>query len=413
MPRRFIIPLLLLMLGCASWYVLGRPVAKPEPKALPPQVLKTEIREMQPQDYTILLETQGIVRAHHETSLTPQVAGVICAISPRFEDGAIFEKDEVLLELDAADFQMSLAAAQAKLARAEATLLQEKARAEQARLNWQDIGYQDEPSPLVLRVPQLKDAEAQVQSAQAELEQAQRNLERTKVRAPFAGRVKNRLVGLGQSVSGNTALGNIFDTDCVDVRLPLSPAQWRQAILPETTNHAPIRVTLTDALGDTVLENPTSGTPATATPAEWTGQIIRAEGVLDDASRQLFVIARVDDPFGRRTARKQPLRIGQPVRARIEGRTLQQVFIVPRSALRGINRCYLVDGDPAILVRRDLQPVWTTETELVLSEGIRAGEQLAISRLPYAPEGARVEILPSPPVATPSAPAPAQHAPRS
>lgn len=411
MLRRFIVPLLLLVLGFASWYVLGRPLAKPEPKALPPQVLKTEIHVLQPQDYTVQLETQGIVRAHHETSLTPQVAGVIVAISAKFEDGALFEKDDVLLELDAADFQMALAAAQAKLARAQATLLQEQARAEQARLNWQDIGYQDDPSPLVLRVPQLKDAEAQVQSAQAELDQAQRNLERAKVRAPFAGRVKNRLVGLGQSVSGNTALGNIFDTDCVDVRLPLSPAQWRQAILPENAVTSSIRVTLTDALGGAVLENPAAG-QAPSAPAEWTGQIIRAEGVLDDASRQLFVIARVDDPFGRHASRPQPLRIGQPVRARIEGRTLQRVYVVPRIALRGINRCYFVEGDPAILARRDLQPIWTTETELVVREGIQPGERLAISRLPYAPEGARVEILTSPPAATQTTP-PTPAPPRS
>ena len=50
-------------------------------------------------------------------------------------------------------------------ARRVVVLAQEEARAKQAKLNWDDIGYEEEPSPLVLRVPQLKEAHAVVTSA--------------------------------------------------------------------------------------------------------------------------------------------------------------------------------------------------------------------------------------------------------
>ncbi len=108
---------------------------------------------------------------------------------PNFEDGAFFNKGDVLAELDPADLQAALTAAESRLARAEAALAQEEARAKQAKLNWEDIGYDEEPSPLVLRIPQLKEANAVITSARADLDQAKRNLNRSKIRAPFDGRV--------------------------------------------------------------------------------------------------------------------------------------------------------------------------------------------------------------------------------
>jgi multidrug resistance efflux pump len=137
----------------------------------------------------VVLETQGTIRAHHSTTITSLVPGTIHKVHPNFEDGAFFNKGDVLAELDPADLQAALTAAESRLARAEAALAQEEARAKQAKLNWEDIGYDEEPSPLVLRIPQLKEANAVITSARADLDQAKRNLNRSKIRAPFDGRV--------------------------------------------------------------------------------------------------------------------------------------------------------------------------------------------------------------------------------
>src|SRR5690606_3148616 len=124
----------------------------------------------------------------------------IVKISPQFEDGAFFKAGDVLAELDPSDLEATLINAESSLARSEAALAQEMAKAKQARLNWDDMGYAGEPSALVLREPQLKEANANVVAAQASLEQAARNVERAKIKAPFDGRVKTRAVGLGQAV---------------------------------------------------------------------------------------------------------------------------------------------------------------------------------------------------------------------
>jgi RND family efflux transporter MFP subunit len=381
---RLLIPVFILAIGAlVAWWV-SAPVDVPKPNPAPPQVLKTEVLELQRTDFPVLLDSQGSVRAHYTTTITPQVAGTLIKIHDSFEDGAFFEKDEVLAELDPADFQVAVSAAESRLARAEAVLIQEEARAKQARLNWEDLGYDEEPSDLVLRIPQLKEATATVGSAKADLEQAMRNLERTKIRAPFAGRVQQRAVGLGQAVGGSTPLGEVFATDFAEIRLPLSPRQLDFITLPSRPGDPEVPVTLTDALGG-------------AGSTQWQARIVRTEGAIDESSRELFAIARIDDPFGLASG-KPPLRIGQPVRASIRGKVLEQVFVLPRNALRGVNRIYLVDrkSEAPAIQRTLIEPVWSTADVLVIRDGLEAGQWLSITRLPYAPDGAPVEIVEAP-----------------
>jgi RND family efflux transporter MFP subunit len=380
MLARILIPVFILVLGFGAWKWLGQPIEEPKSQRRESMKLETARLELKRTRFPVILETQGTVRAHHTTTLTAQVPGTVLRVGAGFEDGAFFEAGEILLELDPADLQASLAGSESRLARAEAALAQEEARAKQARLNWEDIGYKDEPSPLVLRVPQLKEAHANVSAAKADLDQAQRNLQRTKIRAPFAGRVKSRMVGLGQAVGGTTGLGEIFATDYAEIRLPLSAAQLAFAKLPTRDDDAPVSVTLTDALS------------TSAVPHTWQAKIVRTEGALDEASRELFAIARIDDPFGLESGNPE-LRMGQPVRAAVEGLVLEDVFVLPRTALRGVNRVFLIEREGLTIQRTDVQVLWSTADALVVREGFQEGDWLATSRLPYAPNGAPVVIV--------------------
>lgn len=377
---RILLPLCVLGVGYFGFQFFNEEPEKTIRKRPPKKEIIVEVSTLAREDFRVRLMSQGIVQPHNETTLTPRVSGRITRISPAFESGSFFEKDAVLLELDQTDFRAGLTTSEARLARAEASLAQEDARAEQALLDWKDLGYTDPPTDLVLRKPQLKEARANVKAAMAELEEARRNLSRTKIRAPYAGRVQTRLVGLGQSVTPGTRLGEIFSTDFAEVRLSLSARELMHVKLPDNPDDSPIPVTLTDGL--------TEGSPAT-----WEGSIVRTEGALDEKSRKLFVIARVNDPFGLKKEGQPQMRIGQPVRAELEGGLIPSVFVIPRETLRRPNEILLVDPEKLTLKRQRINPVWTDLENLVVQVDLEEGWHLVTKRLATAPNGAKVTII--------------------
>lgn len=327
-------------------------------------------------DFPIELVTQGTVKTKTSTTLNALVAGKVIKISPKFQDGAFFQKGEVLVELDPADFQSEIITATASLARAEASLIQEKARAAQALRNWKDIGFDEAPNDLVLRKPQLREAEANVAAQQASLDRAKRNLERASIKAPINGRVRNRFVGPGQSVGASTNLGEIYATDTAEIRLPLSSSQLEQITINEQGNQS-IPVTLTDAIN---FSNKTV----------WKANIKHVEGELDENSRELFVIADITDPFGI-VSDSPPLRINQPVKAVIMGHTLKDAFIIDRKHLYGADEIILIIDNK--IQRKKIDIVWSTPDSVITQDAELQGKIIATSRLGFATDGSPVEII--------------------
>lgn len=378
---RVIVPVLLL---AAGWFAFGhwiKPEAREKRQAGLPQLPKTKVVELEVVDFEPQIETSGVVRSHNEITLTSQVAGRIVATHPQFEDGAYFEKGAVLVELDKADFKTAVASAKSQQAQALALHAQEETRAKQARLDWEDLGYEEEPSDLVLRVPQLREAEARVDAATAQVEQAERGLERCQIRAPFDGRVRQRMVGVSQTIGAGSSLATIFAVDYAEVRLPIGASQMRFLELPEEASDPPVKIILRDALDE---DNQT----------EWVAWIVRTEGALNEESLDLFAIARIDDPFGRESG-DPPLRIGQPVTAKVPGRPLENVVAVPREAVRQLSQITVVDRDTQTISKRTVAPLWQNDSHLIiLDESLGDGTLLATAFLVYTPEGAKVEILP-------------------
>jgi len=386
---RVLLPVAVLVSAWVGYSILSvepEEVKRPEAEE---RTIKTRAVELYAQDFATTIRTHGIVRAHNEVVLTPQVSGKIIRIMPGFEDGAFFAEGDILVELDTKDFETSVIVAEAQHARAISTHAQEKTRANQARLNWEDLGYDEEPSDLVLRGPQLREAEANMKSAKAQLDQAKRNLERTKVRAPFDGRVRRRTVGLGQSVGPGTPLGSVFAVEFAEVRLPITARDLEFLTLPEGPEDPPVELELRDAL------NPDE--------TVWAAKIIRTEGTLDESSLELFAIARVFDPFGRQS-QNPPLRIGQPVVATIPGSVLNDVIAVPRIAVRQLDRIVLIDPNDMTIQTHQIDEIWSDEEHVIVSNPLVAdGALLATTHLVYAPDGSKVEILPDPNEATASA----------
>lgn len=378
---RLALPVGILTLGWVAYLVLSVEPKKGKNPPAKPQPIRTKVRELTPGSYPVVVKTHGVIRPHSEVTLTAQVPGRISRMHPELEDGAFFAVGQVLLELESVDYETAVISAEAQVARSKAAHALEETRAKQARLNWEDLGYKEAPSELVLRLPQVRESKANVDAALAQLDRAKRDLDRTKIRAPFDGRVRRRNVGLGQLVGAGTPLAVIFTVDFAEVRLPIAGRELRFLDLPETAEDSPVNVELRHSTDD-------------ATATTWAARILRTEGALDDNSLDLFAVARVDDPFGRKS-KHPPLRIGQPVTGSILGKTLTNVIALPRAAVRQLDQILLVNKLSLTLHPTKITPLWSDEHNILVSaSSIPDGMLLATTHVVYAPAGATVEIIP-------------------
>ncbi|MDA1277753.1 MAG: efflux RND transporter periplasmic adaptor subunit, partial [Verrucomicrobia bacterium] len=143
----------------------------------------------------------------------------------------------------------------------------------------------------------------------------------------------------------------------------------------------PLEVELRDAVGG-------------ASDTVWKAKIVRTEGTLDESSLELFAVARVDDPFGLASGHP-PLRIGQPVTARIAGRVLTNVVALPRMAVRQLDQIILIDKQDLTLTPKTIVPIWADEEHIVVRDpAIHEGVLLSTTQLVYAPARSKVEIIP-------------------
>ena len=189
----------------------------------------------------------------------------------------------------------------------------------------------------------------------------------------------------GQSVGPNTDLAQIFATDYAEVRLPVSPKD-----LPFTPFQTQTTLEATTAfIKDGLTEHHSDLEPV------WEAQLVRSEGVIDETSRELFLIARIADPYGLLSG-NPPLRMGQPVVAEIEGNLLENVYVIPRDTLRSTFESLLVDNETSTLKRTTVDPFWTDAENLVISHEMPENHSIVVTRVAHAANGAEIEIIESP-----------------
>ncbi len=349
----------------------------------PPVVPLVEVQPVQPTTYQIEVESRGTVSPRTQSTLVPEVSGLIVDVAPSFRNGGFFERGDPLLFIDARDYENAVTVARAELAQARLSLIEEEAQADQALRDWKKLSEAGESPPaLVAREPQLASARAAVAAAEARLRQAEIDQERTRIRAPYAGRVLEKNADVGQYVTPGTVLARIYAVDYAEIRMPLTDEQQAFLRLPEDyrgddeDDGASLPVTLYTTVGRRTYE--------------WHGRIVRTEGAIDTRSRQLFVVAQVDDPYARRDGRP-PLKVGQFVQARSPGRRLEGVFVLPRGATTGDEEVFVVTPDNR-LERRRIDVIWRDAEHIVVSGGLDAGERISLTPLPFAADGASVRV---------------------
>jgi len=315
----------------------------------------------------LIIQSNGVFKPKHQTNLIAEVSGRIISLSDTFAAGGVLKQGSVLAQIDPGDYEAALIDAQANLQRAQAALQEEVARGKVAKKEWQGTTSLLPPE-LGLRKPQLAREKAALRSAQAALARAQRNLTRTKIVAPYDVLVNKRHVDLGQFVGTGTALGVVSSINIGEIRLPISNADY-------------------NLLGEQIL-----GATVTLTRREngenksWRGKIVRDEGVIDEASRMVYIVAQVATPY----QLNNKLKFGTFINASISSVQTNQLVILP-SYLYKDGKVATVDEDN-ILHINDVTLFRRDKNHVYLSSGIIAGQQVALTKVEHLYDGMKVRL---------------------
>ncbi|MBD3867940.1 MAG: efflux RND transporter periplasmic adaptor subunit [Acidobacteria bacterium] len=381
--KKWVLPLVIIFAGIVVMVLMIRLKPEVEKQVATTPAPMVRVMDVAPVTHHFKVRSQGTVNPRTESQLVPEVSGRIVSVSPAFNAGGFFGKGDVLLTIDPYDYSQAVVRAEADVARAELALAREEAEAEVARREWEELGRDEEPTPLTLREPQMQDARATLAASRSALHKAGRDLDRTEIRAPYAGRVRAKTVDVGQFVSRGAPLASIYAVDFAEIRLPLPDDDLAFIDLPVAYRGGP---------GATRGATVTLSADFAGERHTWEGSLVRTEGEIDPRSRLVYAIARVADPYGRGTnPDRPPLAAGMFVEAEIHGREVEDVFRIPREALRGADQVLVVDENNRIRFRT-LSILRTTRDDVIATAGLAAGEKICISPLQAVTEGMEVRI---------------------
>jgi RND family efflux transporter MFP subunit len=367
-------------IGAASYIKNSAPRTKKRPPVkLSPTVL---IQTVKPSGYQIILTAMGTVIPAREVVLKSRVSGEIVKIHPEFTEGGFIKKDTRIIQIDPQDYELALARKRSAVTDAEYALKLELGHQQVAKREWDLLNQgkpaQDMEKELALRQPHLSKVRADLSAAEAELKAAMLDLERTHITAPFNAMVRSKSVDLGSQVASQEPMAELVGTDAyrIQVSLPVDRLEWID--VPVQAGDPGSKVRIIYGQGH-----------------ERNGTVIRLMGDLATEGRMARILVEVPDPLGLKASNQDrtPLLIGEYVSVKILGRKLDNVFQIPRTALKDNSSIWIVSENKTLEIRK-VRPVWRDADVVLLQDGLTAGEQLIVSELPAPVEGMAVRVEP-------------------
>ena len=328
--------------------------AQPEPME------SVMVAEAKPRQHTPSTTAIGTVVALQSVTLRNELAGTVRKVS--LEPGRIVEPGTVLVALDVAVEAADLASQQAQAHLAEVNLERTQHMVEQRAMS----------------AMELDQAVAQRDVARAQVARTQALIERKTIRAPFRARLGISDVHPGQYLNEGTQITTLQGVD-QDVYVDFTVAQ-RVATQLSRGGHVDVLA------GDN---------PVTAT-------ILAIDARVDPATRNAMVRARVDHA--------QAFVPGASVRVRVPVGVARDAVAVPVNALRkdpGGDHVFVLAEDKQGKTRAHQRPVRAGEVlgdEIIIEEGLVAGERVAVSGSFKLREAVLVGVANAAPAAPAAAP---------
>jgi RND family efflux transporter MFP subunit len=381
----------ILVSGCSR----EQPIqAKQEPTTVPVRVAPVSARDIQR-----VVQSVGTLYAFDETVVSAEIDGRVLEVKADLGDSV--NKGQVLVRLSDEEQQYLVQETEAQLRmameriglkdekerlkdvreasevrRAQADLFDAEQRYKRVRsLVDQGIGAQAELDQAQARframqaaydqsINQARNLIQEIERYKAALELQRKKLRDTVIYAPFAGQIKERQVTPGSFVRVNTPLFTIVKTNPIRLRLeiPERLAPWIK----------------TGQVATVSLEAYQDRT--------FTGKIWRISPTVEQTKRTFVVEALIDNPGGE-------LKPGSYARASLPTNKVERITLMPARGIvyiLGSNKAFVVDN--GVIEARDVKPGDRFDQEIEIIEGVREGEQVAVSQLNRLDTGTKVSV---------------------
>lgn len=339
--------------------VKTKPVA--EKKQPPKRAELVDVQPLKRTDETVVLRLTGTATPAKKVRLRARVSGEVVGMAPGFIDGGLLTEGEAMLTIDPVDYELALAQSESALEKARFDYKIELGRQDVAKREWELLKPEGDVSELekelALRTPHLKASQAALQAAEANLKKAKLDLERTQISAPFNAVVLSRNANLGSQAAQQDVLAELAGTDAywITVSVPVDRIEW--ITIPGSTARI--------YSGDRNVRE---------------GKVIKLLGDLEEKGRMARLLIEVRDPLARlpENRGKKPLLLGEYVRADIDGKVLDQVFSIPRYALRENSQIWLATVTNT-LATRTVEVLWRDADRVLIKDGLSADDKLIVS----------------------------------
>ena len=176
------------------------------------RVVRVETQVVEPTSFEDVIEVSGTVEAVGDATLSAQSSGTVVSLVPL---GTFVRAGQAVAQLDPGTAQATVEQAEAQVAAAQAAF-----DLAADNLKRQEPLYRDSVISAIeyenVRA-QYNQAQAQLNQARAGLTQARELLKDTRVVAPFAGTIEERLVEVGEQVMPGAQVARIVNTGRVKV----------------------------------------------------------------------------------------------------------------------------------------------------------------------------------------------------
>jgi multidrug efflux system membrane fusion protein len=379
--------LTLLALGGLAWYLTHRPAAAPTQGAGPggppgaggsgggrsgrAPATTVGIATAERSEVPVWLDALGTVTPTATVTVRAQVSGVLKQVL--YREGQMVKAGEMLAVIDPRPFELALMQATGQRQRDEAQLENARLTLQRYRtlLQQDSIARQDVDTQASL-VQQL---EGTVVTDRAAEGTARLNLSYSRIVSPVAGRVGLRTVDPGNLVNAGDAAG-------VAVITQIAPIDVAFAVPQDQVPTVQARAATGATLPVTALDRNRSSTLGE-------GRFATLDNQVDTTTGTVKAKARFPNADGK-------LFPNQFVNVRLTMDTLKDVVTVPVAAVRnGANGdfVFVLNADRTASVRKVTRGI-ATDTRVVVSSGLEAGEKVITEGADRLRDGARV-VLPS------------------